>query len=61
MLMGMQARYVLLLSPSFLVPSLFFDYLPYSLPPLQQEYPTDERHWLMSTAYNTGVECLASV
>lgn len=25
-----------------------------------ESYPMDERHWLLSTAYNTGVECLAS-
>jgi len=24
------------------------------------EYPTDERHWLLSTSYNTGVECLVA-
>jgi len=24
-------------------------------------YPVDERLWLLSTAYNTGVECLQSV
>ncbi|KAK2464868.1 hypothetical protein APHAL10511_002944 [Amanita phalloides] len=24
----------------------------------EEPYPTDERHWLLGTAYNTGVECL---
>ena len=23
-----------------------------------QAYPLDERHWLLGTAYNTGIECL---
>ncbi|KAI0662358.1 meiosis protein SPO22/ZIP4 like-domain-containing protein [Cubamyces menziesii] len=23
-----------------------------------QKYPMDERHWLLATAYNTGIECL---
>ena len=26
-----------------------------------QGYPMDERHWLMGTAYNTGIECLQCV
>ncbi|KAI0825283.1 meiosis protein SPO22/ZIP4 like-domain-containing protein [Trametes gibbosa] len=25
-----------------------------------QSYPMDERHWLLATAYNTGIECLHS-
>jgi len=25
-----------------------------------ESYPLDESHWLMSTSYNTGVECLAA-
>jgi len=24
-------------------------------------YPEDERHWLLSTAFNTGVECLSAM
>jgi len=24
----------------------------------EEPYPTEERHWLLGTAYNTGVECL---
>ena len=26
-----------------------------------QSYPLDERHWLMGTTYNTGIECLQFV
>ncbi len=26
-----------------------------------QAYPMDERHWLMGTVYNTGIECLQFV
>ncbi|KAL5518460.1 SPO22 [Sanghuangporus vaninii] len=26
----------------------------------EQVYPMDERYWLLSTSYNTGIECLAS-
>lgn len=28
---------------------------------LFQGYPMDERHWLLGTAYNTGIECLQCV
>ncbi|OCB89780.1 hypothetical protein A7U60_g3040 [Sanghuangporus baumii] len=28
--------------------------------PEEQVYPMDERYWLLSTSYNTGIECLAS-
>ncbi|KAL5534754.1 hypothetical protein ACEPAG_1218 [Sanghuangporus baumii] len=29
--------------------------------PEEQVYPMDERYWLLSTSYNTGIECLASI
>lgn len=28
---------------------------------LLQTYPMDERHWLLGTVYNTGIECLQFV
>ncbi|KAL5495788.1 SPO22_1 [Sanghuangporus weigelae] len=31
-----------------------------STEPEEQFYPMDERYWLLSTSYNTGIECLAS-
>lgn len=26
--------------------------------PLEKTYPLDERYWLLTSSYNTGIECL---